>query len=72
MKRFRKFISDACTCTVLISLLFLFVAKVGKLAEPSLSFGQYGLILAFGLLVSAANYSIFSLNILNFNRFSFF
>lgn len=63
MNRLRKFISDACVCTVLISLLFLSVAKAAKLADPSLSFGHYWLILSFGVLVSAANYFIFSLKI---------
>ena len=65
MKLFSKFAYHASAYTVLITMLFFAFAKISGLeTSPSVTFGRYALIFAFGLVLSAAEY-IFSIDKLN-------
>ena len=65
MKLFSKFVYHASAYTVLITMLFFAFAKISGLeTSPSVTFGRYALIFAFGLVLSAAEY-IFSIDKLN-------
>ena len=60
MKYFSRFIYHATAYTVAVTMLFFAFAKLmGVESTPSVTFGRYALIFAFGLVLSASEY-IFS------------
>ena len=62
MKFISKFLYHASAYTVIITMLFFAFAKISGLEEtPSVTFGRYALIFAFGLVISASEY-IFGVN----------
>ena len=62
MKYFSRFLYHATAYTVTVTMLFFAFAKLmGVESTPSVTFGRYALIFAFGLVLSASEY-IFSID----------
>lgn len=56
MKKIEKFLYHSAAYTVIISALFFLFAKAFSLADTSMSFGRYFLILMFGVIISASEF----------------
>ena len=56
MRRFHKLFLTGCGYTVLILALFYSFAAISNFVSPAITLGQFGLILASGLIISLAEF----------------
>lgn len=62
MKHIGDFFRNACAYTVVFLTFFYFVSLSDRVSNGAISFGRFGLVLAFGAIISAAGF-LFKLKI---------